>query len=118
MNLKTKARVDDLIKIGLSFNCGYKSLTKDDINFHWVDLTCMSDEEFNREFRCIVCELKDREKDTEFKTKLDLDMRKDIEEMLVDKKIKNFQYISTEGYYTITLEDNSKFCFRFMSDLV
>lgn len=48
MNEKQKERTDKLISIGLIFNGD--SFIYEDINFHWTDIVCMSDTEFDKAF--------------------------------------------------------------------
>lgn len=47
MDDKTKERSDKLFKLGLKWDGNYFTYPKQGINFHWTDLTCMSDEKFN-----------------------------------------------------------------------
>jgi len=46
MTPKTKKRVDQLIEIGLIYNG--QEFIKDDINVHWTELICESDESWDK----------------------------------------------------------------------
>jgi len=48
MDENQKKRIDLLIKLGLKYDG--KSLIYEDINFHWTDIVCMTEEEFERAY--------------------------------------------------------------------
>ena len=55
---KTKKRCDQLWKLGLKYNG--ESYVKDDFNVHWVDITCHSDEQWDKMIVSIEGEMKRR----------------------------------------------------------
>ena len=56
---QTKKRCDQLFELGLIFNGD--SYVKDDFNVHWIDITCHSDEEWDKMIINIKAEMKRRE---------------------------------------------------------
>ena len=58
MNDKMKARCDSLFALGLRFNG--QEYCKDDINVHWVEMTCDTDEEFDEKCKKIEAVIKKR----------------------------------------------------------
>ena len=59
MTEETKKRIDTLFNLGLKWNG--QEYFKDDINVHWIEITCDTDEEFNEKINSIKQELKRRE---------------------------------------------------------
>jgi hypothetical protein len=51
-NQKLENRSDKLFRLGLKYNG--QNFLYHDINFHWTDLTCMSDEEFEKAYEGAV----------------------------------------------------------------
>jgi len=58
MNEKTKKRCDQLVALGLMYNGA--EYMKDDINVHWTEITCDTDEVFNKILSKIKSEIKRR----------------------------------------------------------
>jgi len=56
---KTKARLNQLSELGLRYNGA--EYMKDDFNVHWTEITCDSDEVFNKKIESIKAEMKRRE---------------------------------------------------------
>jgi hypothetical protein len=50
--LESRIRSQKLFKLGLKFNG--TDFLYEDINFHWTDLVCMSDEEFDKAYKGAV----------------------------------------------------------------
>jgi hypothetical protein len=48
---KTRQRTDRLFKLGLVFNG--QEYCKDDVNVHWTEIACDSDEEFEKKYQKI-----------------------------------------------------------------
>ena len=52
MEAKTKVRADKLSALGLRYDG--QQFAYADINFHWTDITCMSDAEFDKAYEGAV----------------------------------------------------------------
>ena len=52
MDPTVSARAEKLIALGLTYDG--QQLVYQDINFHWTDLTCMTDAQFNRAYEGAV----------------------------------------------------------------
>jgi hypothetical protein len=59
MTKETKKRIDQLFELGLKWNGS--EYFKNDINVHWTEITCSTDEQFNSIVEDITKELKRRE---------------------------------------------------------
>ncbi len=62
LNEKTKKRCDQLCKLGLIFNG--QEYIKDDFNVHWTEITCDTDEEFNKKIASIEKEMERRNEES------------------------------------------------------
>jgi hypothetical protein len=52
MDPKTSARTEKLLALGLTYDG--QQLVYQDINFHWTDLVCMSDAQFDKAYEGAV----------------------------------------------------------------
>lgn len=57
---QTTKRCDQLFALGLQFNG--QEYCKDDFNVHWTEITCDTDEEFEKKLVSIKAKMKHREK--------------------------------------------------------
>ena len=60
LNEQTKKRCNQLFKLGLMFNGD--SYVKEDFNVHWTELTCNTDEQFEKKLSDIKEEMERRGK--------------------------------------------------------
>jgi hypothetical protein len=58
---KKGKRVYQLKDLGLKFNSKEMFMTMDDINVHWTEITCDTDDEWNKKIKKIKAEIKRRE---------------------------------------------------------
>ena len=51
-------RITRLSDLGLLFDGKYESFVYEDINFHWTDIVCMSNEQFDKAYEGAVNRMK------------------------------------------------------------